>query len=88
MAGSRACVSALPRCPTKHANFIQADEGGSADDVFALMHDVRRRVAAETGVLLEPETRLVGFGALAERVTDEDRDTGSVVPKRRSGRRG
>ena len=50
---------------TKHANFIQADDGGSADDVFALMQDVRRRVAAKTGVLLEPETRLVGFGALA-----------------------
>jgi len=50
---------------TKHANFIQADDGGSADDVFALMQDVRRQVAAKTGVLLEPETRLIGFGALA-----------------------
>ncbi len=51
---------------TRHANFIQADEGGSADDVFALMADVRRQVAARTGVVLEPETRLVGFGPLAE----------------------
>jgi len=50
---------------TKHANFIQADEGGSADDVFALMLDVRRRVHARAGVLLEPETRLVGFAPLA-----------------------
>lgn len=47
----------------KHANFIQADAGGSADDVLALMVEVRRRVAAATGVLLEPETRLVGFAA-------------------------
>ena len=30
---------------TKHANFIQADAGGRADDVHALMVEVRRRVA-------------------------------------------
>lgn len=46
---------------TKHANFIQADEGGRADDVHALMHLVAARVAAATGVRLHPETRLVGF---------------------------
>lgn len=45
----------------KHANFIQADPDGSADDVFALVREVRRRVLEETGVLLEPELRLVGF---------------------------
>jgi UDP-N-acetylmuramate dehydrogenase len=47
---------------TKHANFIQADEGGRADDVLALMVEVQRRVLDATGVHLEPETRLVGFG--------------------------
>jgi UDP-N-acetylmuramate dehydrogenase len=47
---------------TKHANFIQADAGGSADDVRALMIEVQREVAAATGVELVPETRLVGFG--------------------------
>jgi len=46
---------------TKHANFIQADEGGSADDVRALMDVVRARVLVETGVDLVPETCLVGF---------------------------
>jgi UDP-N-acetylmuramate dehydrogenase len=46
---------------TKHANFIQADEGGSADDVYALMVEVRRRVWAVHGVALEPETRLYGL---------------------------
>ncbi len=46
---------------TKHANFIQADEGGSADDVFALMAEVRRRVQETSGVVLAPETHLVGF---------------------------
>jgi UDP-N-acetylmuramate dehydrogenase len=50
----------------KHANFIQADEGGSADDVFALMVEVRAKVAARTGVVLEPETRLVGFDPFPE----------------------
>jgi UDP-N-acetylmuramate dehydrogenase len=46
---------------TKHANFIQADEGGAADDVHALMAEVRRRVLDAHGVDLVAETRLVGF---------------------------
>jgi UDP-N-acetylmuramate dehydrogenase len=46
---------------TKHANFFQADPGGSADDVRALMDRVRARVREETGVDLVPETRMVGF---------------------------
>jgi UDP-N-acetylmuramate dehydrogenase len=46
---------------TKHANFIQADPGGRADDVAALVAEVRRRVREVTGVLLEPELRMVGF---------------------------
>jgi UDP-N-acetylmuramate dehydrogenase len=46
---------------TKHANFIQADAGGSADDVHALMLEVQAIVEEATGVVLEPETRLVGF---------------------------
>lgn len=45
----------------KHANFIQADDGGRADDVRALMDEVARRVRLATGVVLHPETRLVGF---------------------------
>lgn len=45
----------------KHANFVQADEGGSADDVMALIGEVRRRVEERTGVHLETELRLVGF---------------------------
>jgi UDP-N-acetylmuramate dehydrogenase len=46
---------------TKHANFIQADPGGSADDVRALMLEVQAVVREATGVELEPETRLIGF---------------------------
>lgn len=45
----------------KHANFIQADEGGSADDVRELMKLVAARVEAETGYSLRSEIRLIGF---------------------------
>jgi UDP-N-acetylmuramate dehydrogenase len=45
----------------KHANFIQADPGGRAADVLAVMREVRRRVHESTGVLLRSEIRLVGF---------------------------
>jgi UDP-N-acetylmuramate dehydrogenase len=45
----------------KHANFIQADRGGSADDVRRVMERVQAVVAAETGVELTTEVRLVGF---------------------------
>lgn len=45
----------------KHANFIIADEGGRADDVFDLMLAVQDRVRRHCGVTLYPETRLVGF---------------------------
>ena len=45
----------------KHANFIQADEGGSADDVVELMTFVRQRVFESHGVELRSEIRLIGF---------------------------
>jgi len=45
----------------KHANFIQADQGGSADDVRALMELVREQVATATGHVLRSEIRLIGF---------------------------
>ena len=45
----------------KHANFIQADENGSALDVVALMAEIRRRVRDERGYVLRSEIRLVGF---------------------------
>lgn len=45
----------------KHANFIQADTGGRASDVFELMEIVAGMVKARSGVTLERENRLVGF---------------------------
>jgi UDP-N-acetylmuramate dehydrogenase len=50
-----ACVS------EKHANFFQADAGGSADDVVALIREVQQRVREAMGVELTPEVKLVGF---------------------------
>jgi len=52
----------------KHANFIQADRGGSADDVRRVMDRVREEVAAETGVALTSEVRMVGFDDWVEGV--------------------
>jgi UDP-N-acetylmuramate dehydrogenase len=45
----------------KHANFFQAEPGATADDVRALVLDVQARVRAATGVVLEPELRMIGF---------------------------
>jgi UDP-N-acetylmuramate dehydrogenase len=45
----------------KHANFIQASDGGSAHDVRAVIELVRARVAESTGTVLRSEVRLVGF---------------------------
>lgn len=51
----------------KHANFILADEGGSADDVRHLMDLVHQRVLEATGYDLRSEVRLVGFEAGRDR---------------------
>jgi UDP-N-acetylmuramate dehydrogenase len=45
----------------KHANFIQADDGGSAGDVLALIRHVQRVVAERFGIELVPEVRMIGF---------------------------
>ncbi len=50
----------------KHANFIQADPGGSATDVVRLIDAVRDKVAADTGVVLVTEVRMVGFDQRTE----------------------
>jgi len=47
----------------KHANFIQADPDGRADDVAALIDEVRDLVEAKTGVALRTEVVFVGFEA-------------------------
>lgn len=60
-AGAKGLRIGTAQVSDKHANFIQADPGGSADDVAALMAEVRRRVLDHSGVDLLPETVMVGF---------------------------
>ena len=45
----------------KHANFVQADVGGSANDVDAVIAAVTERVYTETGIALRTEIQRVGF---------------------------
>jgi UDP-N-acetylmuramate dehydrogenase len=60
----------------KHANFIQAEKGGRADDVRALMEHVRGQVLAQCGVSLSAEVRLLGF---------EEGETGAMVEAEAGG---
>lgn len=66
---------------TKHANFIQVDPGGSADDVFRLIREVQLRVAAATGVELHPENLLVGFDSVTGDRTAADRSHPQTGPE-------
>ncbi|MFP3905681.1 MAG: UDP-N-acetylmuramate dehydrogenase [Acidimicrobiales bacterium] len=59
-AGCRGLRLGSAQVSPKHANFIQADPGGSADDIWRLMNEVRARVAERTGVELRAETHVVG----------------------------
>jgi UDP-N-acetylmuramate dehydrogenase len=65
-AGAKGLRVGTAEVSTKHANFFQADAGGSADDVYALMVEVRQRVEDVSGVRLRAETRLVGFPELGD----------------------
>ena len=62
LAGLRGLRNGSARVSEKHANFIIADDAGSADDVRELMDIVRDEVARRTGVVLRSEVRLVGYG--------------------------
>ena len=46
---------------SKHANFIQVDAGGKADDVRALIDLVKESVARSSDIELVTELRMVGF---------------------------
>jgi UDP-N-acetylmuramate dehydrogenase len=56
----------------KHANFIQSDPDGLADDVLALMCVVQDAVHEQHGIRLRSEITLVGFDAeLSSRFADD-----------------
>ncbi|MFM2073226.1 MAG: UDP-N-acetylenolpyruvoylglucosamine reductase [Actinomycetota bacterium] len=54
----------------KHANFIQADDGGRARDVLDVIRTVRAKVAEATGYVLRSEVRLVGFAGSEDAADD------------------
>jgi UDP-N-acetylmuramate dehydrogenase len=54
------------RVSEKHANFIVADAGASAADVWGLIERVRDLVAAHAGVRLETEIQVIGEVSGAE----------------------
>ncbi len=60
-AGGKGLRVGTAEVSAKHANFIQADEGGVAADVLQVMIEVRTLVEDVHGVVLQPETHLVGF---------------------------
>ena len=62
-AGAKGLRSGSAYVSTKHANFIQVDDGGLANDVAELMTVVRARVLERTGVDLHAETHFLGFSA-------------------------
>lgn len=59
-AGGRGLRIGSAQVSTKHANFIQSDPGGSADDVAAVMSSVQSLVAEKFDIALHPETVLIG----------------------------
>jgi UDP-N-acetylmuramate dehydrogenase len=48
------------RVSERHANFIVNQGGATAEDVRALMDEMRERVYARSGILLQAEVKLVG----------------------------
>ena len=46
---------------TKHANFIQADAGGKAEDIKDLMQLISDSVYSKFGIRLTAETEMIGF---------------------------
>jgi UDP-N-acetylmuramate dehydrogenase len=61
LAGAKGLRHGTAMVSEKHANFIQADPGGRADDVLALIEEVAALVAAHAGVTLSTEVVLVGY---------------------------
>ena len=60
-AGLRGFRIGTAEVSSKHANFIQADEGGRAADVLAVMRHVHEVVRARSGHSMRSEIRLIGF---------------------------
>jgi UDP-N-acetylmuramate dehydrogenase len=64
VAGLKGLRRGAAEVSSKHANFIQAGENASSNDVWELIIEVRRRVFEGFGVVLHPEVRTIGFDAM------------------------
>lgn len=58
-AGLRACSVGAAQVSEKHAGFIINTGGATANDVLELMRHVRKTVYEKSGIMLEPEVRLI-----------------------------
>ena len=58
--GLKGCRIGGAQVSTKHAGFIVNADHASAKDVQALIRHIQDTVYAQTGVLLEPEQRIIG----------------------------
>jgi UDP-N-acetylmuramate dehydrogenase len=66
-AGAKGLRIGGARVSEKHSNFIVADPGASASDVWQLIERVRSRVESHSGIRLETEVELMGVVADAGR---------------------
>lgn len=62
-AGMRGRTVGSASVSEKHANFIQAGNGATAEQILALMGEMQDAVRARTGITLRSEVRMVGFDA-------------------------
>jgi len=60
-AGGKGMRVGTAQVSTKHANFIQVDDGGRANDIAELMARIRALVLEHSGIDLHAETHLLGF---------------------------
>jgi UDP-N-acetylmuramate dehydrogenase len=58
-AGLKGLIRGKAMVSPKHANFIVNTGGAEPEDIIQLMQEVRRRVFAQSGVLLEPEVHIL-----------------------------
>ena len=60
--GLKGCCRGGAQVSEKHAGFVVNTGGATCEDVLCVMRRVRDTVQRDTGVLLEPEVRLLGCG--------------------------
>ena len=59
-AGCKGLIVGGAQVSEKHAGFVINTGGATCEDVLSLMAEVQRRVKESSGVMLEPEVRIVG----------------------------